>query len=47
MPNNYLDGITPAEAIRYKTHATGVEESSRLTRSAAAKRHASSGPCLC
>lgn len=25
MPNNYLDGITPAEAIRYKTHATGVE----------------------
>jgi hypothetical protein len=25
MPNNYLDGITPAEAIRDKTHATGVE----------------------
>ena len=29
MPNNYLDGITPAEAIRYKTHATGVEETPR------------------
>lgn len=41
MPNDDLGGITPAEAIRYKTHATGV---GRLLDSEAQRRREDAHP---
>ena len=41
MPRNELGGITPAEAVQYKTHATGVR---RLLESEAPRRREGNRP---
>ena len=43
MPNDDLGGITPAEAVQYKSYATGAGSSWRTKRIAAARRPVSTG----